>query len=277
MNTKIPLRQLAESIAASSGKSPEEAMLFVKHLFSEVSDRLYNGESVVIDGLGTFSAVADANEPVRFEPDKIFADEINAPFALFEPMAMADDVSAEDLDNVVEQPEIAVEDTADITIEEIPETIIAPATEPMPEIDNPEPTVDRSSVEEIEPVEDPEIPVEITPEPELVEISESEENTASENDMPQIQVAVETGLSDDEKSVNTIESEAVNANKPEESVPATPYIEEEEEEYVTYHNAPKSRFGLGFFLGFIFGLVIAALALAAYVLFISNGSLDFFK
>lgn len=271
MNTKIPLRQLAESIAASSGKSPEEAMLFVKHLFSEVSDRLYNGESIEIDGLGTFSAVANTSEPVRFEPDKIFADEINAPFALFEPMALNDNISEEDLDNAVEQLEEIANDTADKTCEDPTEAIEALTIE-----QDQQPTATESAatdvpVRDLSQTPDTEISGELTQASASAEVSQHQASF-DRNELTQTPETIDTGLHSAEE--DDIEEETIAGQ---DTAAATPYIEEEEEEYVTYHNAPKSRFGLGFFLGFISGIVIAALMLATYLLFITNGSLDFFK
>lgn len=263
MNTKIPLRQLAESIAASSGKSPEEAMLFVKHLFSEVSDRLYNGESIEIDGLGTFSAVANTSEPVRFEPDKIFADEINAPFALFEPMALNDNISEEDLDNAVEQLEEIANDTADKTCEDPTEAIEALTIE-----QDQQPTATESAATD---VPDTEISGELTQASTSAEVSQHQASSEG-NELTQTPETIDTGLHSTEEE--NIEEETITEQA---TAADTPYIEEEEEEYVTYHNAPKSRFGFGFFLGFISGIVVAALVLATYLLFITNGSLDFFK
>ena len=66
------------------------------------------------------------------------------------------------------------------------------------------------------------------------------------------------------------------SDEAEDPQPSQIYIPEDEEEFVTYHNRPKSRMGLGFVLGLITGLVVAALALAGYVLFIADGTSKLF-
>ena len=66
MNEKIPLRALAEEISRRSGCDIDVAQSYIKALFAIVADRLLNGETVTINGLGTFAPIPNPDEPLRF-------------------------------------------------------------------------------------------------------------------------------------------------------------------------------------------------------------------
>ncbi len=214
MNTKTPLRQLAETIAQEAGITTDDAQIFVKELFAIVAEELSCGESVDIPGLGTFTVLAGGDNPLKFIPCREFADEVNAPFAIFQPVEVSDSLTTDELQAVVsddvtpaEEQSIIQEVTSEPIIEELPE----------------ETTIEVSDLEasETEPV----------PETEPMEIQAA---------------PVET-----EDMVNV-------------------YVPEDEEEFVEYEEEPKSRMGLGFILGFVTGLVVAALVLAAYVIYFTD-------
>lgn len=97
MNSKIPVKQFAEKIAAESGVSQEVAQQFVKLYFDEVVARLKVGETIDISGLGKFSLTHNMQEPVVFTPDADAAAVVNAPFEMFEPTELPSGVSEQDL------------------------------------------------------------------------------------------------------------------------------------------------------------------------------------
>ena len=93
MNRKIPLRVLAESVAEATGMSMDASQQFIKDVFSLIGDELKNGETVDFPGLGVFSVSQNHDCPVSFKAAPQIADDLNAPFAMFEPMVMGENVS----------------------------------------------------------------------------------------------------------------------------------------------------------------------------------------
>ncbi len=145
MNTKIPLRLLADRMAAKTDLSSDLAQTFTKALFQHVADALYSGEEVAVEGLGTFLTANDINNPILFSPCDELLDELNAPFALFSPVEIhnaesldslnevdaefhaAEEVeTVEDFDHVSSGPE-ECDSTADEKIEETIESSIKPS------------------------------------------------------------------------------------------------------------------------------------------------------
>lgn len=281
MNNKIPLRLLAEKVAASSGVTPEVAQDFIKALFRLVADSLYAGEEVEIDGLGKFVASIDTNNPIKFLPCDQLADELNAPFALFSPIEIKDSDSIDSIlaidsnDFPEEQP--SAEETQEIpadlrSVEETPAVEEAPSSEPLEETAAEDPVTilppplpeeaDASETGYIpdivnEPVRDP---IDCRPvakdtvDTEVLEIEEPEAASAT----------VESAVIDEIQPV----VDTAAANEAEDS--GLTVVPESEEQTYQYYVRKSSRFGIGFAMGIIVGLLIGAIALACYAIYFVN-------
>lgn len=290
MNSKIPLRQLAERLAEKAGIMPEEAELFIKDFFNHVViEAIESGEAVTIEGLGTFATCPDVENPVTFIPTPEFAAEVNEPFAMFRPMEIDESILNEEIEavrtpEIEPQPEpvteIISEDEAIAEAAEVEQTeaadeemdVAEPVIEESDSSDNSENELEKGpETPTVSPILPPELPAEETASafpPELPESIPVEEPSIQE-ETPQEQP--EEVVEEDVSIMPDNVPEEVEAPQP-----AQVYIPEDEEEFVTYHTQPKSRMGLGFVLGLITGLVLAALALTGYVLFIADGASKLF-
>lgn len=246
MNSKIPVKQFAEKIAAESGVSQEVAQQFVKLYFDEVVARLKVGETIDISGLGKFSLTHNMQEPVVFTPDADAAAVVNAPFEMFEPTELPSGVSEQDLaaepveaeTGLLAEAEPNIADTTNWTNESNePNELPEPEEEPEPEVE---------VVQEI--VAEPETEPEPEPEPEL----EVEQEIVEESET---------------------ETEPVSESEPEAAADEDEYIPEDEEEYVQI--VPRNKglsFGMGFLVGLLSGLIIGAVALFVYAMYYVNTS-----
>lgn len=280
MNTKIPLRKFAETLAAKCGISVAEAEGFIKLTFSISAEELRTGSAVRIKGLGAFSLSRNEDDPVNFEPDKNFAAAINSPFAIFSPVELADGVTDEMLSEIDSEAEALAE----------PDEKAEPAlsTEPSPAQEEHEIIVTESvAAEEIAPKEA--APVEIVPEVAVAELSapetvESREPEPAEQPVQEPDEPAESTPEVLEKEVPAVaevektpavaeveEAPAANESTPE-PAPAAPEWEYEEEEYVQQPKRNENRFGAGFVAGLIVGIAIGALALCAYVMYYVNSA-----
>ena len=101
MNNKITMPALVALLALKSGLSKEKSEEFLKEFFKLISDTLKEGESVKIKALGTFKImsvetrksvnvtngeeiVIPGHNRIVFVPSREIADEINAPFSMFD-------------------------------------------------------------------------------------------------------------------------------------------------------------------------------------------------
>ena len=181
MNTKITLVELIDILAESTSTSKRMCELFLRELFSTVSQELINGETVKIKNIGTFKVtqvkprksvnVVDGEDieisghkKITFTPDKSLAEAVNQPFAQFESVVLDDALTDEKLAAIDEKyPSVAFdspveEAPAAPTIEEAP----APAIEDVPAAParpvSPEPPVSPVSPEPpVTPVDNPPI------------------------------------------------------------------------------------------------------------------------
>lgn len=189
MNSKITLVELARLMAESTSTTSRMCELFLRELFTTVSQALINGESVKIKGIGTFkvtpvkprkSVNVTTGDPmeikgynkVTFTPDKKLAEAVNQPFAQFETVFINDAVSDEKLAEIDARYPSAFNEknenpTPSAPSEEIEQTVSTPEPKPTPE---PEPTPKPEP--EPEPVVEPEPP--IASEPELEPVADEE-------------------------------------------------------------------------------------------------------
>lgn len=176
MNSKITLVELARLMAESTSTTSRMCELFLRELFTTVSQALIDGESVKIKGIGTFkvtpvkprkSVNVTTGDPmeikgynkVTFTPDKKLAEAVNQPFAQFETVFINDAVSDEKLAEIDARYPSAFNEnpTPSAPSEEKEQNVSAPEPEPTPE---PEP--------------EPEPPIASEPEPEPVPVADEE-------------------------------------------------------------------------------------------------------
>lgn len=179
MNNTITLSHLITRLAKVADTDIGTARRFLRSFFAAVEEELVNGETVSIKGIGTFRCNTDEsfnqNGPVVFIPDTALADEINAPFAMFEPVELAEDV---DFSEVAEEkePEPLTE-----PVPEAPQEPVAEPAEMQPEPSEPQPAKDVAEIQE-ETVEE-EVPDEESPaetDTETIELGPAEEDEEPE-------------------------------------------------------------------------------------------------
>jgi hypothetical protein len=271
MNAKIPLKKFAETFGNTQSVPYSESETFIKSVFETISEELKAGESVKINGLGTFRLSSTSDDPVIFTPDASFAAEINAPFAMFSPVELAEDLP----DNAFEEVETETATVAQESVEEAP----VAATEQESVDVRSDSTIDtEQNIEENQPEETAEI-ITDTDNKSVIDTDirqDSEEIPASECTctVPLGQTLPQENIAGTELPVNT---EQPAADRDEKNIPAPAASaikdwEYEEEEYVTPPDAeqPKGKFGNGFLAGLIVGLAIGALALCLYILYYVN-------
>lgn len=273
MNNKIPFHELAAKVAAVTGISPESAGNFIKNFFEIISESLIKGETVKIKGLGTFAVTeTDGEKTVKFDLDKELSESVNAPFSIFEPVTLNDEVTDKmlsdvdvEVDNEKHSDESAKEvaeiDTNDETASlEISETAELEQTPSEPEIKEiiadedtaVEATTSQTSTSSVTPLPEEE--------PQNISTSISEPiETASENEEAETLPADSSEETSKETSEKDDEPQA--ASIPAKPTPVITPLEEEPEEFVNTPSEPsKGNFWLGMGLGFIVGLAVGACA-----------------
>lgn len=104
----LALPQLIARIVASGCFSEPESGSLVEAMTASIVAALQRNGTATIPGIGTFRVVTLGTEPsIAFAPDSTIAAEINAPFAMFEPMELPDGVSELDIetDEIITIPE----------------------------------------------------------------------------------------------------------------------------------------------------------------------------
>jgi nucleoid DNA-binding protein len=101
MNKKITQQPLGASVAEKANIDQKEAELFLKELIQTIQETVLNEDSLRIKNLGTFKRTEikaresidattgrrieiPAHDKISFVPDKLLADAVNEPFALFD-------------------------------------------------------------------------------------------------------------------------------------------------------------------------------------------------
>lgn len=259
MNKKIPLRSLAESVSNRTGIDADKAQAFVKALFSVIGDKLLQAETVNVDGFGEFSASHNTVEPVRFLVDPTLADELNAPFAMFNSIDIPIGIDQDELKSISDDM-LSKSESEDGNLQQSADSVKEMSVA-VAEIENP--VSEQVEVEHIN---------------ENIDCADEvkEEVSADVDDTP---VEIPTATTED---INTCETQELREAKVEiyeepAVVVSSSIIPEEEEEYVEYSDEEneheKSRFGIGFLLGLVTGLIIGALCFVGYTFyFVETGS-----
>ena len=198
---KLTIQEIAKILTEKNGLEPREASRFAAEMFSVILQKLQEGDTVKVKGLGTFKiinvearesvsvrtgerVVIDSHAKVTFTPDTIMRELVNKPFSQFETVVLNDGVEFDDIkddvtEDVAEEPLVEEPVAEPIVVE--PVAIEEPvAKEPAIE----EPVVEEQrvleepvSVEEQVPVEE-QVSVEEEPvheEPAVEEVSEDKE------------------------------------------------------------------------------------------------------
>lgn len=281
MNQKIPFPQISARLAEMCKITQAEAEEFGKVFFDIIAESLCNGESVKIKGIGTFSPTHDSAQPVEFTPDSVIADAINAPFAMFEPEALSEAVSIEEIEGIQSADETAdiidaSSETTEVTIgrtDSITDNTQSTTHEPVAAIKS----VENAAIEE-----EVSAAITVTPAEENIKeavaatIPEPDEESDSnpiENSESKIPVSTETVKDENvvaEDTVSSLSTETVSQSGPA-VVPVYQANDndenEDEEEYIT-ESTEKKRNGLGFGWGFLVGLLVG-LALGACAVFLA--------
>ncbi len=100
MQRIISLPDIISELVQVCGCTSEVAAEFL-HAFAEVvADGIAADGVVKIKGIGVFRKIEVAEGyKLEFQPDSILADEVNAPFALFEPVELSDGISEDAFDD----------------------------------------------------------------------------------------------------------------------------------------------------------------------------------
>ena len=222
-NRVLVLQDIVKALSHETDTSEALCQSFVKELFAIVAERLMDGESVTLKGVGRFDV--DGGE-VRFVADPDTAAAINSAFDCFEAIELADDFDGDEPVAEDETPDAAEEEAATTVVDETAGT---------------EDVADESPADGAEP-EEKESQTDGLEESEADSEEEKEEDTA-EADADDETVAEET---DEEETEET-------AEEAEETV---------EEEYDDEPQPKRGgcRFAWGFLAGFVTAAVVAAVA-----------------
>lgn len=222
-NRVLVLQDIVKALSHETDTSEALCQSFVKELFAIVAERLMDGESVTLKGVGRFDV--DGGE-VRFVADPDTAAAINSAFDCFEAIELADDFDGDEPVAEDETPDAAEEEAATTVVDETAGT---------------EDVADESPADGAEP-EEKESQTDGLEESEADSEEEKEEDTA-EADADDETVTEET---DEEETEET-------AEEAEETV---------EEEYDDEPQPKRGgcRFAWGFLAGFVTAAVVAAVA-----------------
>lgn len=258
MNQKIPFHQLSSRIAAATGISEESAENFVKNFFEILSEELIKGETVKIKGLGEFS-LYDENESgeknIRFTSDKDLAETLNAPFAMFEPVTLNDEVT-ESMLSVEEAEETPAEsdktDDDNFSGQSAETEVVTECHEPVIAIEKKEETTEEPESSDDSPTEAESIEAEAE-----ADVAPNIEQKA-EQTQPQPEIAQQPEAAPKPEPVIVKPTAKQPVTRP--VAPKIAPLEEEPEVFVTTDKSHSSEgnFWWGLIIGLIIGLAVGA-------------------
>ena len=150
MNNKITFVEIVDTIAESTSTSKRVCELFLRELFSTISQALIDGETVKVKGIGTFKVVKvkprksvdvstgeaisiSGHSKMSFTPDKSLADAVNQPFAQFESVFLDDAMTDEQLADIDKQYTSLFDEESQQDLEQDKDT--DPVQEPEPTLE----------------------------------------------------------------------------------------------------------------------------------------------
>lgn len=222
-NRVLVLQDIVKALSHETDTSEALCQSFVKELFAIVAERLMDGDSVTLKGVGRFDV--DGGE-VRFVADPDTAAAINSAFGCFEAIELADDFDGDEPMAEDVTPDAAEEETATTVVDETAGT---------------EDVADESTADGAEP-EEKESQTDGLEESEA-DSEENKEECTAETDADNETVTEETAEEETEET----------AEEAEETV---------EEEYDDEPQPKRGgcRFAWGFLAGFVTAAVVAAVA-----------------
>ena len=182
MNTKITFVELVELLSESTSTTDRVCELFLRELFSTISQTLIKGRPVIVKGIGQFQVVegkprkgsddflattskATGHKRITFTPDKALAEALNQPFAQFKTVILDDGVTEEQLAEIdARYPSLFNSNDNDEETPQVEET--TPVLEKTAETSKPQalPETQEISVDENKPEPKPEVKPEPKPE-----------------------------------------------------------------------------------------------------------------
>lgn len=95
----MSLPQLIDALIATGIADSATIRNFIQEFTAIIEGTLARGESVSVKGIGTFHAVEVADELyIEFAPDATLAETVNAPFSIFEPVDLPDNLTDADME-----------------------------------------------------------------------------------------------------------------------------------------------------------------------------------
>ena len=110
MNSTLPLPDIARLLELQGGIDYDVALKVVRDFFEVIAEGLASGEVVKVRGLGVFKASDDHDKVVDFFPAEELNAAINAPFEAFTPIALPADLTASEVEKLVETSHIDAQD-----------------------------------------------------------------------------------------------------------------------------------------------------------------------
>ena len=222
MSTTLALPGIVEYFVATTGCTADEARNYLAEFSDIIGDALHKGESVEIAGIGTFKRIgAGEGAEVAFEPSETLTEAVNAPFAMFDPVELDDEVTEEMLDTAIDESDFYTPEEDSAKEESDDEETPSPESEPQ---------------------EDPEVEPESEEEPRADEPEEEPLVEETVEDAETVVVGAPVAISKEEPEETTEESDEAESeeapqirnNDPEVDIePATPEEEPTEEEAPT--------------------------------------------
>lgn len=285
MDNKITLPKFATLMALKSGLSKRQCEDFLRDLFLTISKSLENGESVTVNGLGTFKLInveprksvdVSTGDPIEipghvkvvFSPSKEMAEAVNAPFEMFEAVEVLNLQDDDDPTVYEKESEFSENENSDAFSDTNNEEEIVESEEKSDsdaeieaangEIENAEIPSERIETSETSYILDEPQPLITDDTPALYEpLQQDTDNSTSD----------ESGDNSDETS-GELESSPLSDSSNEDTSNNMPGLASDNNVNDNSENEPmpkrkSSRFSLGFIWGFVTG--VAVLAIALYV------------
>lgn len=102
----MPLPEIVATLIKVNGCSEAMASAFLNEFAQIIAEGLTEDGNVTVKGIGTFRLIDLGNETgVEFAPDKAMSEAVNAPFSIFEPVELDDEITEEMLSEAEETDE----------------------------------------------------------------------------------------------------------------------------------------------------------------------------
>lgn len=113
----MPLPEIVTTLVKINGCSENLATAFLNEFAQLIADGLIADGNVTVKGIGTFRIIETGDDMcVEFAPDKALSEAVNAPFSIFEPVELDDEITVEMLE-VAEDAETEAEGTAEAALQ----------------------------------------------------------------------------------------------------------------------------------------------------------------